>query len=470
MPESRKPEDFVDHTDTHSLSGEALDEIEVVTDSLKLTPDLEKKIRDRAEERRKILAELTAEAGETGRCEAPDGTDSQLARRSRISGIECVTREIPSPPGLMSGPIRDLPGSSRPALVGARSRSILIAAVGGSPAVITEGLYALVGQGILEGPVDELHLIGTTRSAERVEGSLLGPSGGLARLSRMHGPRFGVTTEPVLHVVEHPAGTPLEDIRTTEENRAACRQVVHLVRDLVDRSGELHGLVAGGRRTIGLHVALGFQLHGRLSDRIYHVLVPDHAERDPSFFFPVPGSDVPIDLAELPYVRLRELVSPSEARVLDIEAHLDFIQQQIIGKSARVPRLTFRSGTSGPSVEIDGRPLKLEPRDIHLWERFATLRASCRHENPVSCHEEFLSPATIPVAWGSFVVPEDPKLTASDLRSACSRITRGLKALGIPSSHQDMVKISRIGRRGDARYGISLRPDSIHLQDSRTGR
>lgn len=62
MPKSQKTEDLVEHVDTDSLDGKALDELEIVTGSLRLTPDLEKKIRDRAEERRKILAELTAEA------------------------------------------------------------------------------------------------------------------------------------------------------------------------------------------------------------------------------------------------------------------------------------------------------------------------------------------------------------------------------------------------------------------------
>lgn len=59
LPET--PEELAEYVDTHSL-GESLDEFEVVTETFQLAPELEKKIRERAEERfKKTLISLRLE-------------------------------------------------------------------------------------------------------------------------------------------------------------------------------------------------------------------------------------------------------------------------------------------------------------------------------------------------------------------------------------------------------------------------
>lgn len=133
--------------------------------------------------------------------------------------------------------------------------------------------------------------------------------------------RFG---EGEIHVLRDMDGRVLSDIRTRADNEAAANGISAAIRRLTRRDDiELHVSIAGGRKTMGFFAGYALTLFGRRQDRLSHVLVEPNWENHPEFFYPTlrkriiysaaPGSrpmdtaKARVELAEIPFVRLREL-------------------------------------------------------------------------------------------------------------------------------------------------------------------
>ncbi|MGK9451819.1 CRISPR-associated ring nuclease Csm6 [Acidithiobacillus caldus] len=206
------------------------------------------------------------------------------------------------------------------------SRRILLAVTGMSPQIVTETLWALaVRQDPLFVPT-EIHVVTTSEGAERVRLQLLAQeSGYFHRLRadyRLPEIAFG---EEHIHIIANDAG-PLSDIRTPADNEAAADYLTTLVQSLTqDPNAALHVSLAGGRKTMGYYLGYALSLFGRPQDRLSHVLVSEGYESSPLFFYPTPAQQIiyvgpqqrpldtakaEIDLAVIPFVRLREDLPP----------------------------------------------------------------------------------------------------------------------------------------------------------------
>lgn len=91
-----------------------------------------------------------------------------------------------------------------------------------------------------------------------------------------------------------------------------------------DASTRIHASAAGGRKTMGIYLTAAMQLFGRAQDRLSHVLVSEEFETHPQFFYKPPQSrvlsdkdgtpmnvstdDAHIELADIPFIRLRGLL------------------------------------------------------------------------------------------------------------------------------------------------------------------
>ncbi|RMG32111.1 MAG: TIGR02584 family CRISPR-associated protein, partial [Methanobacteriota archaeon] len=127
-------------------------------------------------------------------------------------------------------------------------------------------------------------------------------------------------------------GKPLEDIRTREDNEVMARKIMEVVyRFTSEPQNRLFASLAGGRKTMSAYLALAMQLFGREQDRLTHVLIyPPALESDKNFFYPPPdqssietshgekiaAKDVRIDLAEIPVIRLRNVIKEEIAQNL----------------------------------------------------------------------------------------------------------------------------------------------------------
>lgn len=206
------------------------------------------------------------------------------------------------------------------------SRRILLAVTGMSPQIVTETLWALA---VRQDPAfvpTEIHVVTTSEGADRVRLQLLAQdSGYFHRLRADYGLPEMAFGEEQIHVIADAAG-PLADIRSPADNEAAADFLTTLVQSLTqDPNAALHVSLAGGRKTMGYYLGYALSLFGRPQDRLSHVLVSEGYESSPLFFYPTPTQQIiyvgpqqrpldtakaEIDLAIIPFVRLRDDLPP----------------------------------------------------------------------------------------------------------------------------------------------------------------
>ncbi len=204
-----------------------------------------------------------------------------------------------------------------------KTRRILLAVTGMTPQVVTETLYALACRAESPWIPDEIHLITTTTGAENARLNLLLPDGWFHRLRADY--RLPEIEFPVenIHILRDAAGQPLDDIRTPEQNTLAADIITDTLRRMTESpETELHVSIAGGRKTMGYYLGYALSLYGRPQDRLSHVLVSDPFETNRDFYYPTPydhpirskrdnsitvdARNARVDLADIPFVRLRE--------------------------------------------------------------------------------------------------------------------------------------------------------------------
>lgn len=200
-------------------------------------------------------------------------------------------------------------------------RRILLAVTGLTPQIVTETLYALAVDAEEKFVPTEIHVITTEEGAQRARLQLLdAQSGQFHALCHEHDLLPIYFPASNIHVIPDPAGQPLADIRTPEDNLRAADFISHLVRDFcADDHAALHVSIAGGRKSMGFFAGYALSLFGRRQDALSHVLVNEPFESLTDFFFPpkqgrvlhdrnqrpVHTDDARIMLADIPFVRLR---------------------------------------------------------------------------------------------------------------------------------------------------------------------
>lgn len=341
--------------------------------------------------------------------------------------------------------------------------NVLVAVVGLTPAVVTQALYGLSVLSTERVPVHRVDIIGTLPAIELSRNALLGSRGALSRLARVYQLPTPTTRFHVLR--KSPSRAPLMDLRTTEDNHAAWLQVFRIVRALLPRSQTLLGSIAGGRKTLSHALVLAFQLLGRRQDRLFHVLLRPEQTGNPNFFFPLPGDEVQIDLAEVPFLRTRELNTHSGN--LDLCTFLSAVQTRV--EIATEPQLVFRLSLDGSieTVSIGGRTLwpntlgiRLRQRDLHLWLHLAWLRSSHNDratDYPCACC--FRTPEQL----SELVPPTDRDFPQEYVRQAMSRIKSALLEFGLPLEHADKLRFRGAGQRPYTKYGVHLSPRCISI-------
>ena len=217
------------------------------------------------------------------------------------------------------------------ATVGARvsrDRTILVAGMGTSPAVLTETVWALAHQ---EQPVvpDEIVVITTKSGKESLRTAVM--SGAPSVWERLKAALrkekiaidgklvFGDTS---IRVMPDEKGNEIVDLRTGADNlRAADFMLGELRKYTEDAETTILCSIAGGRKTMSALLFSCMTLLGREQDKVYHVLLPPVLEQgvEPPFFFPEPGvtytakatgkkykaNKVQSELFEVPFVRMR---------------------------------------------------------------------------------------------------------------------------------------------------------------------
>jgi len=392
---------------------------------------------------------------------------------------------------------RRIARSSRPG----QARHVFVAVLGQTPQIVTETLYALMIERRI--PVSEVYVITTQSGAERARRDLLDPENGqFVAFCREYGfdPRAIAFDEAHILTIKKTANgrragrargsaedIVLEDIRTVEDNRHLAEQLLGIIQRLTDDPNTiLHGSIAGGRKTMSAYMLLAFTLYGREQDRLYHVLVPEPFEHNPQFFFPprrprVIGIGVGqvasteqarIELAEIPFVRLRPWILKEKRLRRTIEEQIRHVQRELDRQAEQWEPLVIDFAIR--QARLGDRVLPLSGVKLALFAYFAEQRAGhSQHAQKDArmcpeCFQDFSSlnrPHYRELCRR--IVVGDPErefeLFPALFLSYRSKINRALRREGFPEELQ-IVNISTTSRH--ARYGLRLDPRRIRFHPS----
>ena len=208
------------------------------------------------------------------------------------------------------------------------NRTILIAGMGTSPAVLTETVWALAHQAQPVVP-DEIVVITTKSGKEALRKAVMSGAPSVwerlkvaLRKEKIAIDGRLVFGETSIRVMPDEGGNEIVDLRTGADNlRAADFMLGELRKYTEDTETTVFCSIAGGRKTMSALLFSCMTLLGREQDKVYHVLLPPVFEQgvEPPFFFPEPGmtytakatgkkyraNKVQSELFEVPFVRMR---------------------------------------------------------------------------------------------------------------------------------------------------------------------
>ncbi|WP_058556342.1 CRISPR-associated ring nuclease Csm6 [Thiohalocapsa sp. ML1] len=271
-------------------------------------------------------------------------------------------------------------------------RRVLLAVAGLSPQIVTETLYALAVRGEPRFMPTEVHLITTTKGAERAELSLLS-RGWFQRLLDDYGLPPIAFELGHIEIVHDGDGNPLVDIRTAADNECVADHLTDRIRRITsERDSALHVSMAGGRKTMGYFAGYALSLFGRSQDRLSHVLVSEPFESSWDFFYPTQYSRVitlkdneladtrhaQVTLADIPFVRLREgLPQPL------LQGRVGFTQAIAVAQRAQQPPELIID-LRGRRIQAGGQVVEMSPANLAFYAVFArrlgNRLAAARHD------------------------------------------------------------------------------------------
>lgn len=243
---------------------------------------------------------------------------------------------------------------------------IFLAVAAGSPAIITETLYALTQK--TEPPYlpTEIHIITTTGKFgdQAIRKALLDEQ----RLQQLYD-AYGITLPPFddkhIHRITDANGVPLTDIITAQDNEGAANFITNKVREFTqNENASLHASIAGGRKTMSYYMGYALSLYGRMQDRLSHVLVDESLITRGDFFFPQPEETIEVRLANVPFVRLRDGLGFAEELAEGkhtFSQAIELVQQQFAPVSVKINREGWYCG----GIEVqDPKPTRLS---VYAW-------------------------------------------------------------------------------------------------------
>lgn len=207
-------------------------------------------------------------------------------------------------------------------------RTILIAGMGTSPAVLTETVWALAHQKKAILP-DEIVALVTRSGRERLCAELLSGERPvwermLAALKKEKVKIDGklIFGETSIRVIPDERGNGVWDLRSGEDNLRAADFMLQQIRQYTESPDTVVlASIAGGRKTLSALLFSCMSLLGREDDKVFHVLLPMEFEGgvEPQMYYPVKGvtytnirtgkkykgDKFHSELFEVPFVRMR---------------------------------------------------------------------------------------------------------------------------------------------------------------------
>lgn len=239
-------------------------------------------------------------------------------------------------------------------------------------------------------------------------------------------------------------GQPLADITGIDADRRFADLCYRLVAEhTAPDQPPLIGSMAGGRKTLGAHLMTAFAVYARPQDRLIHVLVhPASAERDPQFFYPHPGTDVRVHRVDVPFPRLRTVITAGSAadpvrdalaRGVDLRDLLAVVQPLL--DAERTPdtfALSLRNGHALLTASLSGEEISVVRLTPAEAATFLVVANQLEREDDSFRLDALIGSAAIETQRMAVLAacnrfePLRPWSTPADVSKAISRLNRSL--------------------------------------------
>jgi CRISPR-associated protein (TIGR02584 family) len=262
------------------------------------------------------------------------------------------------------------------------NKKTLIAVTGLTPQIITSTLYCLNRQKGVE--IDELYVVTTSKGRDVVLGidreyKYLPLKKQIRDMCEKFGfkvPRF---TENKNIIVAEEESIEIPDMRSEEANKifpnVLCRFVKEQASDIYNT---LYCSISGGRKSMGVYLALAISLFGKENDKLVHVLTTPDNERQKLPYPLNKKQEKEFDLTEIPFVRLRTILND----FLRHETSIKLIREKKLKYSDIVELTQLRLSReklyidrkNGQIYYSDNPSVKLEPRELELYMEFINVK------------------------------------------------------------------------------------------------
>ena len=199
-----------------------------------------------------------------------------------------------------------------------KQKNILICVSGLTPQIVTETLFCLTVKEKV--PIDEIYVLTTKRGRDVILGLDEHPATPKTALSKeiknlckeykIKSPKFENNEKHIIVAKEE--SIELWDIRSDKDNILFPNKVAAFIREKsFDPSNVLYCSITGGRKSMSVHLANALSIFGRENDKLLHVLTKE--EHEFKGFYPKTKKEInDLELAEIPFVRLRSLLSAED--------------------------------------------------------------------------------------------------------------------------------------------------------------
>lgn len=273
-----------------------------------------------------------------------------------------------------------------------KQKNILICVTGLTPQIVTETFFCLSVKEKI--PISEIYVLTTAKGREVILGtdkaeqtpktSLKKELKDLCKKYKIKQPSFENIDNHIIVAKEEAIELP--DIRSDKDNILFPNKISSFIREKTKNPENiLYCSITGGRKSMSVHLANALALFGRENDKILHVLTKEENEFQ-GFFPKTKKEERDLELSEIPYVRLRALLSTDvkNKKLLDQKFNeiVAFAQKQIKILSEQNH---FFIDMRRRELSYNNNTITLEPIEFLFYYYFIDMKS--KGEAKLSIHE-----------------------------------------------------------------------------------
>lgn len=362
-----------------------------------------------------------------------------------------------------------------------KTKNILICVSGLTPQIVTETLFCLAYKEKI--PIDEVYVLTTKRGRDVILGRDIHPATpktplkseieNLCKKYKLKKPLFEENGDHIIVAKEE--SIELSDIRSDKDNILFPNKICEFLRvKSSDPNNVLYCSITGGRKSMSVHLANALSLFARENDRLVHVLTKE--EHEFKGFYPLTREEInDLELADIPFVRLRSIISDNMNNQIFMNEKYDRIveyTQERLKVLHHPGKMILRVETK--EFQFDNARIEVEPLLFTYYYKIFDFKQSGTER----LSGDFLRSTDFSIKIREFMKDkfsrdyDDHKkgwwnsgFGKSDILQKHSRINDIISNLIEDPIIADQFKISSEGIRGNTKYYIKAKNDKFRVID-----